>query len=144
MKSAFAAIAALSLGACATITRGSDEAVIFQSEPSGASVTTTTGLSCPETPCTLQVPRKDQFIARFELKGHHPSEIMVGTRMSGGGTAGIAGNAIFGGIVGVVVDSNSGAAMDHTPNPVIARLEPLRDVSPVVRRKPRVKTVPTT
>jgi hypothetical protein len=140
MKPILAAFVALSLGACATLVRGSDEAVILQSEPSGASVTTTTGLSCPVTPCTLQVPRKDQFVAHFELEGHKPSDIMVGTRMSGGGAAGLAGNAIFGGIIGVVVDSNSGASMDHTPNPVIARLEPLQNVSPVVRAKPRVRS----
>jgi hypothetical protein len=144
MKQILATVAvALSLGACATVTRGSDEPVVFESEPSGASVRTTVGLSCPETPCTLQIPRKDQLVATFEMPGYKPTDVMVGTRMSGGGTAGLVGNAIVGGIIGVVVDANSGAAMDHYPNPVLARLEPLKPVSPLIERRRKKKSAPT-
>ena len=68
---------------------------------------------------------------------------MVGTRMSGGGTAGLVGNALIGGVIGVVVDSSSGAAMDHFPNPVMAQLKPLRSVSPIIEnRRPRRKAAP--
>ncbi len=134
-----AALAAAPLAACATITRGSDEPVQFVSEPPGAEVRTTVGLGCPATPCTLQIPRKDQFVATFDLPGHRSEQVMVTTRMSGGGTAGLAGNAIFGGIIGVVVDANTGASMDHSPNPVVARLEPLRPVSPLIERRRRAR-----
>jgi hypothetical protein len=127
--------AGLFLAGCATITRGSDEPVAFLSEPSGASVRTTVGASCPTTPCTLQMARKDQFVATFELPGYKPADVMVSTRMAGGGTAGMVGNVLFGGVIGVVVDSNSGASMDHVPNPVMARLEPLRPVSPLIERR---------
>jgi hypothetical protein len=138
MKALIVAVAALSLGACATITRGTEEDVAFHSEPAGAEVRTTVGLGCPSTPCTLKIPRKDQFQATFELPGYQPESIYVSTRMSGGGTAGLAGNAVFGGIIGVVVDGSNGATMDHSPNPVIAQLKPLRNVSPAVRARRKV------
>jgi hypothetical protein len=131
------ALAALPLGACATITRGTDEQVQFMSEPSGAEVTTTLGSGCPATPCTLMIPRKDQFVATFKMPGYRSENVMVGTRMSGGGTAGMVGNALVGGIIGVAVDASSGASMDHFPNPVVVSLVPSALPSGQRRRAPR-------
>ena len=54
----------------------------------------------------------------------------------------MAGNILFGGIIGVVVDGSSGSAMDHSPNPVVANLKPLKSVSPLIERRRR-KAVPT-
>jgi hypothetical protein len=65
MRFLILAIAALPLRACATVIRGTTEQVAFQSDPAGAEVTTSTGLSCPATPCFIEVPRKDAFIATF-------------------------------------------------------------------------------
>src|SRR3712207_2745830 len=124
MRFVILALAALPLGACATVTRGTTEQVAFQSEPSGAEVTTSTGLSCSATPCSIEIPRKDQFIATFTKPGYRPQQVTVGTQVAGGGTAGLAGNVLIGGIVGVVVDSANGSALDHTPNPVMASLAP--------------------
>jgi hypothetical protein len=132
---------ALSLGACATVTRGTTEQVAFSSEPSGAEVRTSTGLGCPETPCTIIVPRKDPFVATFAKAGYHSEQVTVSTTMGGAGTAGLVGNALVGGVIGIAVDASNGATMDHTPNPVIAQLKPLRAVSPLIeRRKPRRAT----
>jgi hypothetical protein len=129
---------AVSLGACASITRGTEEQVAFHSEPAGAEVRTSTGLGCPETPCTFAVPRSDAFVATFTKARHHPEQVMVRTKMSGGGAAGMAGNVLVGGVIGVVVDASTGAGLDHDPNPVIARLKPLESVSPLIeRRRPR-------
>jgi hypothetical protein len=108
---------ALMLSGCATITRGTTNNVQFLSEPAGAEVSTTVGLSCV-TPCTLAVPRKDAFSATFRLDGHETQQVFVNTVVEGGGAAGVVGNVIFGGIVGVAVDVSSGAANDHKPNPV--------------------------
>ena len=83
-------------------------------------------------------------MASFELPGYQRENIMVGTRMSGGGTAGVVGNVLFGGIIGVVVDSSSGAGMDHVPNPVIAQLQPLAPVSPLIERRPLRRRIPPT
>lgn len=62
--------------------------------------------------------------------------------MNGGGTAGMVGNVVAGGIVGVVVDSSNGAAMDHVPNPVIAQLRPLPPVSHIHERRRRAPGTP--
>src|SRR5207253_7057460 len=115
---------AASLGACASIVRGTGEQVAFQSEPPGAEVRTSTGLGCPETPCAFEVPRKDSFTATFSKPGYQPEQVHVGTKVSGGGGAALAGNVLAGGIIGVVVDASNGAQLDHEPNPVIAQLRP--------------------
>jgi hypothetical protein len=133
---------AASVGACASITRGTDEQVGFHSEPAGAEVRTSTGLACPSTPCTIAVPRKDQFVATFTKAGYHPQQVMVGTKVGGGGALGLAGNALVGGVVGIVVDASTGAGMDHEPNPVIAQLKPLGSVSPLIENRPRRKRAP--
>jgi predicted small secreted protein len=115
--SVLAVIAATALSGCATITRGTTNDVQFLSEPAGAIVTTSLGLSCT-APCVLKVPRKDAFQATFTLDGFETQTIFVRTEVAGGGAAGVVGNAVFGGIVGVGVDVASGAANDHSPNPV--------------------------
>lgn len=99
--------------------------VHFQSTPSGAAVTTNRQYSCAATPCSLQIDRSDQFDATFTLAGYEPQTISVRTQMGAGGVAGMAGNVLVGGIIGVGVDAATGATLDHTPNPVVANLKPL-------------------
>ena len=125
-------IAALSLsvGGCASIVRGTDEPVAFQSDPPGASVATSTGLGCPATPCVIAVPRKDAFVATFAKPGYAPGAVAVATKLSTGGAAGFAGNVLVGGVIGVGVDAYNGASLDHEPNPVVAELKPLGSGAP--------------
>jgi hypothetical protein len=117
---------AISVSACGTVTRGSNEDVTFNSDPPGAKVQTSTGLVCQATPCTFPISRKQEFIATFDLPGHHSQQIAVKTEVSGGGAAGMAGNILIGGVVGVVVDASTGATLDHSPNPVFATMEPIQ------------------
>jgi hypothetical protein len=124
LKIAVALCAALSLPACATITRGSSQQFTVQSEPSGASVSTSNGFQCDATPCTFRMPRKDPFRATVSLDGYVTQEVDVTSGISGEGGAGLAGNLIFGGIVGGVVDANSGAMNDLKPNPLMVILVP--------------------
>ena len=140
MRFVLLALAALPLGACATVVRGTTEQVAFQSEPPGAEVQTSLGLGCPETPCSIAIPRKDQFVATFSMPGYQSKQVMVGTQIQGGGTAGLVGNVVAGGIIGVVVDSSSGAAMDHVPNPVVVSLAPSALPSAQRRRAPQRRT----
>lgn len=121
---AIVAVAA-SVSGCASIVRGTSELVHFQSQPPGAAVTTNRQYSCAATPCTLQIDRSEQFDATFRLAGYAPQTISVRTQVSGGGAAGMAGNVLIGGVIGVGVDAVTGAALDHTPNPVIANLQPI-------------------
>jgi hypothetical protein len=113
---------ALSLPACATITRGSSQEFTVTSEPPGARVSTSNGFQCDATPCTFRMPRKDEFRATVSMDGYATQTHDIKSGISGGGAAGLAGNVIFGGIVGGVVDASSGALNDLTPNPLAVTL----------------------
>lgn len=114
----------LSLGACATVTRGTTEQLTFDSDPPAA-MRTSTGLTCPTTPCTLEVSRKSEFVATFSKEGYQSQDVMVQTRVAGGGAAGFAGNVLIGGLVGMGVDAATGSTLEHYPSPVFVTLEPL-------------------
>ena len=115
-------LGALSLGGCATVTRGMSEQVNFTSEPSGASVRTSIGMSCPATPCTFDISRKSEFSAVFSMPGYVDQEINVTTDVAGNGVAGFAGNVLIGGVIGMGTDVATGATLNHKPNPVHAIL----------------------
>ncbi len=129
----------LSLGACATVTRGTTEQITFDSTPS-AEMRTSTGLTCPTTPCTLEVSRKSEFIATFSKQGYESQNVMVQTRVAGAGAAGFAGNVLIGGVVGMGVDAATGSTLEHYPNPVTVSLVPLvlsrKSKKPVAQRGP--------
>ncbi len=116
-------LAAASLSACATVTRGTTQSFTVESSPP-AEVKTSTGFSCPSTPCTLKLPRKEGFTVTVTKAGYktHTSEVV--SKMSGGGGAALAGNVLAGGIIGMGVDASSGALNDLTPNPLKVVLEP--------------------
>lgn len=121
-RAAVLVCSALSLSACATITRGSNQQFSVESTPPGARVSTSNGFQCAATPCSFRMPRKDAFRATVSMDGYVTQEHAIASGMSGNGAAGMAGNLIFGGIVGGVVDANSGAMNDLTPNPLIVIL----------------------
>lgn len=140
MKPFLAALTALCLGACATVVRGTSEDVSITSEPAGAAVKLSTGVTC-ETPCALKIERKQEFVAAFAKPGYAPQEIPVGTRVAGSGVATSAGNILLGGVIGVGVDAYSGATLEHFPNPVHATLVPLALPS-AQKAKPRPRRIP--
>lgn len=111
----------LLLAGCASVTRGWDEQMNFNSAPSEALMRTSMGLTCT-TPCTLKVGRKDEFIATFSKPGYVTQDVPIKTQVAGGGVAGVAGNIILGGVIGAGVDIASGASLDHCPNPVTVTL----------------------
>jgi hypothetical protein len=130
-----AIMAALALCGCATITRGTTNTVAFDSKPSGAEVRLTSGLACV-TPCSLEVKRNEDFVASFTKRGYVGQQVEVKTQVAGGGAAGFAGNVLAGGVIGMGVDVATGAALEHTPNPVMVMLEPERPSAgtPMARR----------
>lgn len=130
------ALAALS-GGCATVTRGTTNTVGFDSRPSQAEVRTSNGFGCV-TPCSLVVKRNEEFIATFTKAGYQSKQVEVKSEPVGAGMAGVAGNVLVGGIVGIGVDAVTGAAHDHTPNPVSVVLEPIPTRGgPPAERRPR-------
>lgn len=111
------------LAACATVTRGTEDAWMIHSDPSGARVETTNGHQCTATPCAIKMKRRSEFTATLSKPGYKPASVQVTHRTSGAGAAGVAGNVIVGGLIGIGVDMYSGASQDLTPNPVTVRLE---------------------
>jgi hypothetical protein len=119
-------LALLSLGACATVTRGTNEVYVIESNPPGAAVKLSNGLHCDNTPCSLKVRRKDEFVVTLSKEGYQSSTHNVATQVSGGGGAAMAGNVLVGGLIGVGVDAASGAMLEHKPNPLVVTLQPLQ------------------
>jgi|SRR5581483_8716715 len=147
-----AVVLAAALGGCASITRGSTEQLQIVSEPPGATVTSIIIPKCGDnpcprsdldpraiepvqegpvvgptciTPCLITVNRADEFQLTFTLPGYRPETIKSEIRTAVGGAVGVAGNAIIGGAVGVLVDTGTGAIYEHYPNPVSVTLTPI-------------------
>ncbi len=132
------------LSACASITRGSSEDLLVTSVPSNASVKVIrvngeltkleikkntyenepgVGPMIGVTPTSFSLLRKGVYKLSFEKEGYKPKEVLVTNEVTPMGGAGVAGNAIFGGLLGVAIDASSGAMKDLTPNPVEVVLE---------------------
>lgn len=113
---------ALSLPACATVTRGTSQTFTVESTPPGARVSTSSGFTCDATPCTFRMPRKDGFRATVSMDGYVTQEHDITSEYAGAGAAGFAGNVLIGGVIGMAVDGTSGAMKDLTPNPLVVTL----------------------
>ena len=123
---------AMSVGACATVTRGMHEAFTVETEPSGAMVETSNGLHCDATPCTFaRVERKAEFTVTITKPGYRTWTGNVTHHTAGAGAAGMAGNVLVGGLIGVGVDATSGATQDLTPNPLHVALEAEAPATPM-------------
>ena len=129
------------LTGCGTITRGHKEDVAIQTSPAGAQVTTDIGMSCIG-PCVLKVPRKKSFTVTAHMDGYLDASMPVGSRVSGGGGLGLAGNALVGGVIGGAVDVASGSMYDHFPNPVALVLTPIDPKHPLTIVPPVPKAGP--
>jgi hypothetical protein len=117
-------LAALSsLGACATVTRGSSDTWTVNTTPSGAAVKTSNQFACDSTPCTFKMSRKAEFDVTINKAGYKTWTGHVTHHVSGAGGAGMAGNVILGGVIGAVVDASTGAMNDLVPNPLNVTLE---------------------
>lgn len=123
LRLSVAACAAASLAACATVTRGTNDHFHVESTPTAATVTTSHGFTCT-TPCTMELPRKSEFNVKVALTGYKTFEMQVVNAMSGQGAAGLAGNVLIGGVIGIGVDALTGASLDLKPNPLIVTLAP--------------------
>jgi len=117
------AAAAISLGACASVTRGTTDVFVVETTPSGAQVKTTNQFACDSTPCSFKMPRKSEFQVTVSKPGYKTTTHQVTNKVSGAGSAGMAGNVLVGGLIGVGVDAYTGAMKDLTPNPLVVVME---------------------
>lgn len=123
------------LSACASITRGTHEVLLIESDPPGADVALSTGDGCL-TPCGLKLKRKDGLHASITKDGYQTVEASVNTQIAGGGAAGMAGNVLLGGPIGAGIDASNGSMNEFSPNPLKVTLVPLDEeeaaISPAV------------
>jgi hypothetical protein len=110
-------------GGCATITRGTTEALVVESDPPGASVHLSSGLS-GYTPTSFTVKRGQALVVTITKAGYEQVTVNVTPQIASGGAAGMAGNIIFGGLIGAAVDAGSGAMKELKPNPIRVNLHP--------------------
>lgn len=122
-------VACAALSGCGSITRGTSEPVYISARPTDAKITTSLGHSCL-SPCTITVDRKTSLTAYAERPGYERGSIQIGTKVSGAGATGFAGNILIGGVIGMGVDAVTGAAMDHSPNPAQIVLQPIDPKNP--------------
>ena len=120
---AIAAACTMLCAGCATVTRGTTQSWTVQTDPVGATARLSSGEQCT-TPCTLQKKRKDPFQVTITKDGYDQVVTSIVSRVSSAGKAGMAGNVIIGGLIGVGVDASSGATKDLVPNPLVVKMAP--------------------
>lgn len=115
--------AALGLSGCATVTRGTNDVLQVVTTPAGATVATSNGFSCESTPCVLKMPRRSEFVVTLSKRGCATTRVNVTHKTANAGAAGVAGNVLIGGIIGLGVDAATGASQELVPNPVSVVLD---------------------
>ena len=112
------AIFAVFVSGCATVSKGTKDALEVRSNPQEAQVQLSNGQSCTSTPCVFSVPRKDPVVVTISKKGCKTRQVNVISKMSTSGGAAVAGNVLVGGVIGLGVDAATGTAKELAPNPV--------------------------
>ncbi len=117
---ACASVAALSFfsGGCASIVKGTTQAIPVASDPMGADVKLD-GNKVGQTPTSVEAKRKSDHLITIEKVGYQPESIAI-TRNIGGA---VFGNIIAGGLVGWGVDAISGAQWNLSPNTISVALK---------------------
>ena len=120
-------IFALVISSCASIVHGSKQMVDFSSQPSGA-VITIDGKEYGKTPQAISLRRKGRekgdksakkmYNVKITLDGYYPYEMKIKREMDGW----FIGNILFGGLIGIIVDSSNGAMYKLTPDQIIAQM----------------------
>jgi hypothetical protein len=113
-------VLASSLGACGTIVHGSSQSVNFNTNPQGATLHFSDGQTYT-TPSQVKLERKKDYVVTITKDGYQTQTVPINSVLSGW----LAGNLLFGGLIGGGVDMISGAAWTLTPENVVMTLSPL-------------------
>ena len=115
------AAASIGLGGCATIINGTHQSYEAVTQPDGASLAFSNGMTCT-SPCKLEQRRKDDLRVDITLAGYNPTYVLIQSKLGGAGF----GNILAGGIIGGVVDGSNGASNKLVPkSPLIVKLSPV-------------------
>ncbi len=83
MRAVILATLTVALAGCATITRGTTEVLVIESEPPGADVEVSpAGLRC-KTPCSLELKRKSNYMVQIQRDGYEPVKVNVLSQIAG-------------------------------------------------------------
>lgn len=126
-----AGIAVSLFSGCATVTRGTKDTLVIESDPAGAKVTLSTGAT-GMTPSAFKLPRKHDLTVHIEKTGYEPLTVEVKSQVVGAGGIAMAGNVLLGGIIGAGVDVGTGAMDDLKPNPIKVTLVPLKQAASII------------
>jgi len=107
----------LFVSGCATIIHGSKQTVGISSNPSKAQVSID-GQLVGETPVSTRLTRGDHHLVKIELPGYMPYETNLIRKVDGW----IAGNIVFGGLIGLAVDAITGGMYKLTPEQIQSEL----------------------
>ncbi|MFT3906824.1 MAG: PEGA domain-containing protein [Steroidobacteraceae bacterium] len=135
---------ALLLSGCATLTRGTSEVLVIETDPAGAGVIVDELIpSDCITPCTMVVSRKRPLTVHIRRDGYEPITANILPTTAGAGAAGMAGNVLLGGIIGAGIDAWSGATQSLVPNPLKVTMVPIKPPAEPVTAAPLAAAVPT-
>jgi hypothetical protein len=110
-------IVAIGLAGCATIIQGTTQQIGVSSQPSGA-VVKVNNQPMGQTPIVLNLKRRDSHTVTIELDGYQPYNQALTRSLSGW----VAGNIIFGGLIGLVVDAATGGMYKLSPEQIAPTL----------------------
>ena len=110
-------VPAVFLSACATIMQGTTQQVSISSSPTGAKVTIDQR-EFGSTPVIADLKRKDNHVVQITMDGYEPYQVSLSRGVSGW----VAGNIVFGGIIGLAVDAITGGMYKLTPEQITATL----------------------
>ncbi|MCC6284099.1 MAG: PEGA domain-containing protein [Phycisphaerales bacterium] len=110
----------ISLVGCGTIIHGSSQTVMVSSQPPGATISVDNGMVLT-TPSSVKLERKRDYVLTISKPGYMSQTVPINSVLSGW----LAGNIIFGGLIGGGVDLASGAAYTLTPAQISITLQPL-------------------
>ena len=119
------------LSGCATMVQKSATDLLYvNSDPPGAQVRLSAGLK-GITPCQFELPRKAKLMVVIEKEGYEQVEVMVQgiTTPKRVLISGLGNQIVGAGLLGEMVDDQSGAAFELKPNPIEVKLKPKKEAA---------------
>ncbi|MDD5686333.1 MAG: PEGA domain-containing protein [Elusimicrobia bacterium] len=114
-------ISSIMFSGCATITKGSQRQITFNSEPSGAKIfDASSGAMLGKTPTSLKLTSKKDHSIKIAKDGYEPSMVSINNGM---GTSYLVWDILLWGGFGLIVDGLTGAWNDLEPTTINTSLE---------------------
>lgn len=101
---------------CATLTHGSHQEIKLESRPQGATYSITPGNYEGITPNVVNLRRDESYEVEFSCTGYENIVLSIKNKPTGATFS----NCLFNGIIGIVVDCNTGAVFKLRPEKLIA------------------------